>query len=150
MKKNLLHLISALFFLVMAAGAQAMDHSTMAGMEMTGNDIMLPAATVNGVKAMAQLRDTSKAMAAAGMAMTHHFMITFTDAATGKPIDTGVVAVKVIDPAGKKTEAAKMMAMEGSFGADVALSQKGKYMFEVGTKLGNGEKRQFRFEYMVK
>lgn len=40
--------------------------------------------------------------------------------------------------------------MEGSFGADVALSEKGKYVLEVVTKLGNGEKRQFLFDYMVK
>ena len=41
-------------------------------------------------------------------------------------------------------------AMEGSFGTDVALNQKGKYVFEVDTKLGQGEKRQFSFEYIAK
>ena len=155
MNKKLLQLISALIFLALAIGAQAMDHGAMAGMdhssmEMGGDEIMLPEATVDGVKAMAHLLDTSKAMAEAGMAMTHHLMITFTDIATGKTLDSGMVAVKVVDPAGKKTEAAQMMAMEGSFGADVALSEKGKYVFEVGTKLGQGEKRRFLFDYMVK
>jgi len=159
MKKKLLQLITTLFFLTLAAGSQAMDHGTTghgdmagmthSGMEMGGEDIMLPEATVKGVKAMAKLRDISKAMAEAGMNMTHHFMVAFSDAATGKALDSGVVAVKVVDPAGKKQEAAKMMAMDGSFGADVALSRKGKYVFEVGTKLGNGEKRQFSFEYQV-
>ncbi len=149
MKRNLLQLITALFFLALAAGVQAMDHGAMAGMKMGGDEIMLPEATVNGVKAMAHLLDSRKAMAAAGMSTTHHFMVSFTDVTTGKPMDSGVVAVKVVDPAGKKTEAVQMMAMEGSFGADVALSRKGKYVLEVGTKLGNGEKRQFRFEYMV-
>jgi hypothetical protein len=155
MRKNLTQLITALLFLALAVGVQAMehgaaDHNAMAGMDMGGDQIMLPAATVKGVKGSAHLLDTSKAMAQAGMAMTHHLMITFTDVATGKPMGTGVVAVKVVDPAGKKTAAMKMMAMEESFGADVALSQKGKYVFEVGTKLGNGENRQFLFEYLVK
>lgn len=155
MKKKLLQLISVLIFLVLAVGAQAAEpaateHETMAGMDMGGGEIMLPETTVDGVRAMAHLLDTSKAMAAAGMSTTNHLMITFTDLATGKALDSGMVAVKIVDPAGKKTEAAQMMAMEGSFGADVALSEKGKYVFEVGTKLGNGEKRQFLFEYMVK
>jgi hypothetical protein len=155
MKKKLMQLISALIFLVLAVGVQTMEsaateHDSMAGMEMGGGEIMLPEVTVDGVKAMAHLLDTSKAMAAAGMSTTHHLMISFTDSATGKAMDSGVVAVKVVDPAGKKMEAVKMMAMEGSFGADVALSEKGKYVFEVGTKLGNGEKRQFLFDYMVK
>ncbi|MBU0665628.1 MAG: hypothetical protein KJ990_13950 [Proteobacteria bacterium] len=155
MKTKLMQLISALVFLILAVGAQAMEpatteHDTMAGMEMGGGEIMLPEVTVDGVKAMAHLLDTSKAMAEAGMSTTNHLMITFTDLATGKVLDSGMVAVKVVDPAGKKTEAAQMMAMEGSFGADVALSEKGKYVFEVGTKLGQGEKRQFLFDYMVK
>jgi hypothetical protein len=155
MKKKLLQLISALIFLVLAVGAQAMEHGAMAGMDhsgmaMGGDEIMLPETTVDGVKAMAHLLDTSKAMAAAGMSTTNHLMITFTDTATGKALDSGVVAIKVVDPAGKKQEAVQMMSMGESFGADVALSQKGKYVFEVGTKLGNGEKRQFIFEYMVK
>lgn len=155
MKKNLMQLITALLFLALAAGVQAqeaksMDHGAMTGMEMGGEKIMLPTATVNGVKATAHLLDTSKAMAQAGMTMTHHLMITFADSATDKSIDTGIAAVKVIDPAGKKMEAVKMIDMEGSFGADVALTQKGKYAFEVGTKLGNGEKRQFVFQYTVK
>ncbi len=155
MKKKLLQLISVLMFLVLVVGVQAkeaetMDHGAMAGMDMGGGEIMLPEAMVEGVKAMAHLLDTSKAMAEAGMSMTHHLMITFTDLATGKAMDSGVVAVKVVDPAGKKHDAVEMMAMEGSFGADVALSQKGKYVFEVGTKLNNGENRQFLFEHMVK
>lgn len=150
MKKNLLQLITALFFLVMAGGVQAMDHGAMAGMEMSGAEIMLPSTTVNGVKAMAHLLDTGKAMAAAGMSTTHHFMVSFTDVATGKPLTSGVAAVKIIDPTGKKTEAVKMMSMAEGFGADITLKQKGKYVLEVGTKLDNGEKRQFNFQYTVK
>lgn len=155
MKKKLLQLLSVLLFLVLAAGAQAMEHAAMehdamAGMEMGGGEIMLPEVTVAGVKAMAHLMDTGKAMAEAGMSTTHHLMIAFTDVATGKAMDSGLVALKVVDPAGKKQEAAQMMAMDGSFGADVALSEEGKYVLEVGTKLGDGEKRQFLFEYMVK
>ena len=145
----------ALLLLAMAPAAQAMEgmnhgapqNAGHAGMEMGGDMIMLENDTQEGITAMAHLSDIKAAMAQAGMDKTHHFMVVFKDQAAGKEITDGLVAVKVIDPAGKKHEAIKLMAMDGSFGADVALSQKGAYRFEVGTKFANGAKRQFSFRY---
>ena len=42
------------------------------------------------------------------------------------------------------------MGMQGHFGADITLSETGEYKFMVGTKLADGEKRQFEFEYKMK
>lgn len=151
MKKSLLHLTIALFFLFTTAGVQAMDMNhgdDHSGMDMGGDTIMLDNDMQEGVMASAHLRDISKKMKELGMNQTHHFMIMFTDHNTEKALDTGIVAVKVIDPEGNEHKAVKLMGMEGSFGVDVSLSKRGKYTFEVGTKLADNIKRQFRFTYM--
>jgi len=127
-----------------------MDHSTMAGMSGDAKMIMLKDNVQDGVKGAAHLADISKAMADMGMKATHHFMVMFTEEKGGKSIGGGVAAVKVTDPAGVTGEATTLMAMGDGFGADLTLGKPGKYLFEVGTKLSDGKKRQFRFEYTAK
>ncbi|MBU0480187.1 MAG: hypothetical protein KKG47_03680 [Proteobacteria bacterium] len=130
-----------------------MNHSTgkdsTAGMAMasTATAIMLQTDLQEGVKAMAHLKDIKAAMAEYGSKETHHFMVQFSTEGDGQSLDTGLAAVKVVDPEGKELDPRKMMAMDGSFGVDVALNMKGKYQFEVGTKLKDGKKRVFRFHY---
>jgi hypothetical protein len=87
-------------------------------------------------------------MAKMGMKETHHFMVAFVDAA-GEPVTEGNVAVKIKDPAGKESAPVKLMGMEGHFGADIVLEKAGKYEFMIGTKLKDGQKRQYHFEHMV-
>ena len=43
-----------------------------------------------------------------------------------------------------------LVVMDGMFGADLALIEKGEYRFTVGTKLADGKKRQFVFKYPAK
>jgi hypothetical protein len=128
-------------------GKMDMDHG---GMKMSGDMIMLGNAVQDGVKGMAHLKDVKQAMAKMGMKTTHHFMVMFADVESGKPIDSGVAAVKVKGADGKETEAVKLMGMQGHFGADIELGAPGKYEFEVGTKLADGKKRQFEFEVELK
>ena len=153
MKKSLLlQLTIALFCLFAAAAAQAMDMNhgqDHSGMDMGGDTIMLENDMQNGVMAMAHLRDISEKMKEHGMEQTHHFMVMFTDHKTGSTIETGVVALKIIDPDGNQQKAVKLMGMEGSFGADIVVNKHGQYTFEVGTKLLDDTKRQFRFTYMA-
>jgi hypothetical protein len=40
--------------------------------------------------------------------------------------------------------------MDGHFGADIVLPEKGKYLFKVGTKLPDGKTRQYEFGYTLK
>ncbi len=127
-----------------------MDHSSMAGMGASEQMIMLGDNVQDGVKGSAHLTDISKAMSGMGMKATHHFMVMFTEEKGGKGIGGGAAAVKVTDPAGVTGEAGSMMAMGDGFGADLTLAKPGKYSFEVGTKLADGKKRQFRFGYVVK
>jgi len=173
MKKRFRVLLAVLFALtlpLMASAAthehgsmekmEGMEHGKMEGMKhegmehgsmmMEGGMIMLGDQTEEGVKAMAHLKDVKEAMSKMGMKTTHHFMVMFVDTKTGDPIETGTVAVKIKGPAGKEAEALELMGMQGHFGVDIALPEKGEYEFKVGTKLPDGKKRQYEFKYEAK
>jgi len=125
---------------------QATPHGDM----MMGGMIMLEVKTEDGVQGMVHLKDVSEAMAKMGMKENFHFMVMFNDNSTGDPIVKGTVALKITDPAGKESEPLALMPMDDMFGADIALTDKGAYRFTVGTKLADGKKRQFEFEYTLK
>lgn len=134
----------------MKATSQA-DHSGgHMGMEMSADMEMLGTKTVDSVKAMAHISDTSEAMAAAGMKQTHHLMVAFEDAATMAAIDSGRVAVRIVTPGGQTLPAIPLQGMEGGFGGDVELSEKGTYTLQVGSQLHDNKARQFEFQYQVK
>ncbi|MDT8419974.1 MAG: hypothetical protein RQ754_06050 [Desulfuromonadales bacterium] len=120
-----------------------MDHDSM---QMGGKMIMLQDHEVDGVMGSAHMMDVKEKMAEHGMSMTHHFMVGFMDT-EGNPVDNGSAAVKVESPDGTVSKPIKMMAMDGSFGADITLDQQGMYHFKVGTKLADGQKRTFHFHY---
>jgi hypothetical protein len=125
-----------------------MKHGEHGGMEMHGGMIMLGEQTKAGVKAMAHLNDVKEAMAKTGMKETHHLMVAFVDD-SGEPVTEGTVAVKIKDAAGNESGPVKLMGMEGHFGADIVLEKSGKHEFMVGTKLKDGQTRQYHFEHMV-
>ena len=107
--------------------------------------------TVEGVKGMAHIKDVGAMMAKNGKKENYHFMMMFSDAKTGAPINEGTVAVKIVDPkTGQAGAAIPLMGMSGHFGADVTLPTKGDYQFQVGSKLADGTKRQFTFKYSYK
>jgi len=135
-----------------------MDHSKMEhgsqgmhdNMSAAGGMIMLGEQSMHGVKAMAHMKDVGAAMSKMGMKTTHHFMVMFNDEKSGKPIESGKVAVKITSPDGTVGEPLELMGMQGHFGADVTLDKPGKYAFQVGTKLADGEARQFSFSTTLK
>ncbi len=154
MKKTVATLWALATFAMLAPAVPAMDMnhdtaSTMSSMQMQGDEIMLHGTTVDGVSAMAHLKDIRAAMAKMNMPQTHHFMVMFTDAKTGTPVESGMAAVKVTDPSGATGKPVKLMAMAGGFGADVTLDKPGAYTFEVGTRLTDGKKRKFTFHYTM-
>lgn len=128
-------------------GMEGMEHE---GMMVHGAMIILGNATDKGVVAMAHIQDVRDVMAQMGMDSTHHFMVVFVDEVTGEEIEAGTVAIKIVDPYGKVSEPIELMAMQGHFGADVSLKTQGRYKIKVGTKLSDGEKRQFEFSYSLK
>ena len=123
------------------------DHS---GMAAAGGMLDLGSKAEKGVKATAEMKDVRAAMAKTGMKTTHHFMISFADEKSGQALDAGTVAVKVVDPAGTVTGPMALMGMQGHFGADVILDQPGEYKFQVGSKLADGQTRQFEFKTLIK
>jgi hypothetical protein len=130
--------------------AKAAEHKAMAGHNMMSGMIMLGEVTQEGVKAMAHIADVGAAMAKAGRKENFHLMVMFTDAA-GKPLPQGAVALRLTAPGSDKPgEPMALVPMGGQFGGDLALTAKGKYRFEVGTKLADGAKRQFVFSHEVK
>lgn len=131
------------------SGHPQMEHQgSMA--KMTNPMIMVGEQTVEGVKGMAHLKDVGAMMARMGKKENVHFMMMFSDARTGIAIEQGTVAVKIIDPkTGQAGEAIALMGMGNHFGADVTLPAKGNYQFQVGSKLADGTKRQFTFQYTV-
>lgn len=131
-------------------GQAADEHKGHSGMEMDGDTLMLGEQVVEGVEAMAHLKDVKEAMAKAGLSKTHHLMVEFIDQAKGEGLEQGIAAVKVVDPAGKESEAVALVGMDGHFGADLALSETGDYLFKVGTKLPDGKKRQYEFKFSMK
>ena len=122
-----------------------MDHGSM-GMEMSGKMIMLQDEEVDGVMASAHLMDVKEKMAEHGMSQTHHIMVRFMDT-EGNPVEQGSAAVKIESPDEKVSDPIKMMGMQGHFGVDITLDQKGMYHFMIGTKLADGQKRTFHFHY---
>jgi hypothetical protein len=66
-------------------------------------------------------------------------MVFFADEKSGNDIAGGQVALKV---KGKEAKPVKMMQMGTGFGADVSLEE-GMHTFEIGSKLEDGQKRQF-------
>lgn len=126
------------------------DHKNHSGMEMDGDTLMLGEQIVEGVEAMAHLKDVKAAMAKVGMAHTHHLMVEFYQVPNGEPMEQGLAAVKIIDPAGKESGPLTLVGMDGHFGADLALSAKGEYLFKIGTKLADGKKRQYEFKFSAK
>jgi hypothetical protein len=74
-----------------------------------------------------------------GMAATHHVMVFFADEKTGTEIAAGKVALKI---KGQDVSPIMLMQMGNGFGGDIELKP-GMYTFEIGTKLEDGNKRQF-------
>jgi opacity protein-like surface antigen len=159
--KKMTVLIAALFALAAPlASFAAMDHSDHGSMDMGHGDHSMMAMgdvahqeVVDGVKAtfkVMSMKDQMKGMEMPkGMKETHHIMVEFQDVKTGKALTEGDVKVKVQGP--DKTELTKdLMGMQGHFGADFDLSQKGKYGVMCKFQLKDGKVHNAKFWYTVK
>lgn len=132
----------------------AMDHGSMK-MDHDKHGDVAHEEVVDGVKATFKVMSMAEHMKAMkmempkGMKETHHIAVEFKDAKTGKPITSGDVKVKVQGP-DKSEQTRDLMAMEGHFGADFAMSKKGKYGVMAKFKLPDGKVRSAKFWYTAK
>jgi hypothetical protein len=120
-------------------------HGEHKGHAMTDDDFVeIGKDTRKGVVATVKVKtydeETKATMAKMDMDATHHIMVFFVDEASGKAVGGGKAALKVKGQEGKPT---MLMQMGDGFGADVTLGA-GMHTLEVGSKLGDGKKRQFQ------
>ncbi|GFE62526.1 hypothetical protein [Geobacter sp. AOG2] len=159
MKKQLLILAAATLALAAPSAFAAMDHDSMpmdhGSMKMEHGGGMMSMGkkvheeVVDGVKATFNVMDIQKKMKEMGMKETHHIMVMFTDAKTGKMMSGGEAKIKVMGP-GKSEQVKDLMGMEGGFGSDFTLAKKGKYGVMCKFKLADGKVRSAKFWYTVK
>jgi hypothetical protein len=153
MKRTAAVIMAAAFALSAPMIVSAAEHGSM-NMEMDhGVGKMIHTEIVDGVKVTFRLIDLKERMKGmempVGMKDTHHLMIMFSDAKTGKMLSEGQVKVKIAGP--DKTEQIKtMMGMSGGFGSDVNLSAKGKYGIMTKFLLKDGKVVSSKFWYEVK
>ncbi|MCM2359115.1 MAG: hypothetical protein NDI77_13270 [Geobacteraceae bacterium] len=144
------------------ASFAAMEHGSMKGMEHMGHKAgVAHEEVVDGVKAsfmiisMDERMKELKMAKPAGMKETHHIMVEFTDARSGKNLSEGAVTVKIMAP-DKSEQTKDLMAMAGmsgmgaGFGADLEMPKKGKYGVMTKFKLKDGKVRSAKFWYTVK
>jgi hypothetical protein len=155
MKKSTV-LIAALFALAapvsaFAASHEGHEHGSMdmghGGMMSMGK--VAHEEVVDGVKATFEVLDIKAKMKEMGMKETHHIMVVFTDPKSGKKLSEGEVKVKVMAP-DKSEQTKDLMGMEGGFGSDFTLGQKGKYGVMCKFQLKDGKVRNAKFWYTVK
>ncbi len=148
MKKIAAILAAVSFALAAPLAAFAMDHESMpmehGSMEHGGHKAKAAhEEVVDGVKATFDVYNLT------GMKETHHIMVTFTDAKTGKPLSKGEAKTKVVGP-DKAEQVKDLMAMGEGFGANFTMSKKGKYGVMTKFKLADGKVRTVKFWYTVK
>lgn len=146
-KLTALFVVATFALAVPAFAAMDMDHMDHGGMMSMGKTAHEE--VVDGVKATFNVIDIQKKMKEMGMKETHHIMVVFTDAKSGKKLSTGEVKMKVVDP-DKKEQVKDLMGMEGGFGSDFTMPEKGKYGIMAKFKLKDGKVRTSKFWYTVK
>ena len=155
--KKMTVLIATLFaFAVPLTSFAAMDHSDHASMDRGHGDHQGDVAhveVVDGVKATFKIIRMKEIPA--GMKETHHLMVEFTDAKSGKNLSEGDVKVKIQGP-DKAEQTKDLMGMPGmsgmgaGFGADLMMDKKGKYGVMCKFQLKDGKVRTAKFWYTVK
>jgi hypothetical protein len=123
-------------------GGQMMQTGTVVHQQMAGG----VKATFSVIDMGAQMKGTEMPK---GMKETHHLMVQFADAKTGKTLTAGEVKVKVVGP-DKSEQMKDLMGMEGHFGADFVMAKKGKYGIMCKFKLAGGKVESSKFWYEVK
>jgi hypothetical protein len=123
-----------------------MDHDMHKGHDMAAKDgdfVEIGKDTQKGVVATVKVKvydeKTKATMAKMGMNATHHVMVFFTDEKSGDAIASGKAALKI---KGSDAKPDMLMLMGTGFGGDVSVGE-GMATFVIGTKLEDGQKRQF-------
>jgi len=110
---------------------------------------------IDGVKATFKVMGMKEHMKAMkmelpkGMKETHHVAVEFKDVKSGKALTEGEVKVKIRNP-DKSDQTKDLVGMQGHFGADFVMANKGKYGVMCKFLLKDGKTRSSKFWYIVK
>jgi hypothetical protein len=110
---------------------------------------------VDGVKATFKIETMVAAMKSMGMVLpkgvkeTHHISVELRDAKSGRLFTEGEARVKIQAP-DKSEQIKDLFAMVGHFGADLTLTEKGRYGIMCKLKPKGGKVSIVRFWYQVK
>jgi hypothetical protein len=155
---RLIALIAAALAFSAPMTAFAADHSSMHmehGEHMMDKGAVAHEEVIDGVKTVFKVLSMKEHMKEMkmelpkGMKETHHIMVEFKDAKSGKALTEGEVRVKIQGP-DKAEQVKDLMGMEGHFGADFDMSKKGKYGVMAKFKLKDGKTRSAKFWYTVR
>lgn len=155
MKKMIAITAATLALSAPPASFAAMDHGSMKMEHGDRKGDVAHEEVVDGVKATFKVMSMKEHMKTMKMEMpkemkeTHHLMVEFKDAKSGKALTEGEVKIKVQAP-DKSEQTKELMGMEGHFGADYEMAQKGKYGVMAKFKLKDGKVRSAKFWYTVK
>lgn len=160
MKKTSMLFAIATFALSVPLMANAMehDHTDHGVAQSAQSDHMMQSGSiahkevVDGVRvtfSVIDMRASMKDMHAKGVMETHHLMLMFTDAKTGRHLNEGEVKIKVVAP-DKSEQVKSLEGMSGHFGADFAMGAKGKYGIISKFRMKDGKVRSSKFWYEVK
>ncbi|MDD2321958.1 MAG: hypothetical protein PHO83_18085 [Geobacteraceae bacterium] len=159
MKKTSLIIAAATLALSVPLTVGAMEHDGHGTAHAQQGDQMIHAGSVahqevvDGVKvtfSVIDMRASIKGTAAVKeMKETHHLMLMFADAKTGKHLNEGTVKIKIVAP-DKSEQMKSLEGMGGHFGSDVAMPAKGKYGIMAKFLLKDGKVRSSKFWYQVK
>ncbi len=114
-----------------------------------GEMIILGEDVHEGIKAMCHLNPIDSKLMPGDSKVTHHLMVMLSDAESGKPVESGTVAVKIGSPDGKEAAPVRLMGMPGHFGADVVLDQPGIWHFRIAAKLTDGKVRKYHGHHVI-
>lgn len=139
-----------------AAKATGHDHGSMHaghGGHMVQMGTVVHQEIAGGVKATFSVMDMRTHVKGTemskGMKDTHHLMVQFVDAQSGKALTSGDVKVKIVGP-DKSEQVKDLVGMEGHFGADFAMAKKGRYGIMSKFRLTGGKVESSKFWYQVK
>jgi hypothetical protein len=157
MKKTSIVIAAALALSIpLSVPAMEHDHGSMNaghGGQMMQAGTVVHQEVAGGVKAVFSVMDMRAQVKGTelpkGMKETHHLMVRFADAKSGKALTAGEVKVKVVGP-DKSEQVKDLMGMEGHFGADFVMAKKGKYGIMCKFKLAGGKVESSKFWYDVK
>lgn len=147
--KKMTVLIAALFALAAPVSSFAdMDHASMEQGGMMSMGKLAHEEVVDGIKATFRIIDIKAKMEKMGMMETHHIMVVFRDAKSGRQLNEAAVKVKVMGP-DKSEQMKDLMGMQGGFGSDFIMPKKGKYGVMCKFQQQDGKTRSSKFWYTV-